>query len=474
MYKPIRRGVAGIGRSRQRGFIINPYAFGGSAPSSNVALAHFFGGASNLTVPAPDEISANGYWSLSGGATWGAFGGGLSPPYAGVGIGDCGGSAAGKSIVSAGFTQSELNLGAGDFTIDFWIRYEALPIGLTVFRYYDGGGQCPWAWNINTGGQIKFWASGNGTSYDLINGQNVHIASTGVWYHYAATRSGSDVRLFVDGALVATVNIGSAALYSPTTQIGLGSASTRHYISEFRIKKSAEWTASFTVPATKYSNGYTEQVPTSGQIFSLLHFDGINGSTTITESAPSTTLSWSATSPAVISTAQSKFGGASLNATGAGGKVSAAYDAAMILGSSDWTIAAWAYPTTTDQGFIFDWRSTYGQIIQAFSSQWQFLASTSGSSYEVNIVSEVADWVLNSWNHVAMCRRGNVIRAYLNGKWIGSRYVSGSMHSPGSPYYVGGYASAFWFRGHTDEFVVLKGCGQWATDATFTPPSAPY
>jgi hypothetical protein len=466
---------------RQRGFILNPYAFGGGGGSppppppptggTVTALAHFFGGTQTISLDAPDEISAAGYWLRSGGTTWGNQVG-VSPPFAGAGIADCGGSASGKWFESAGFTSTELNLGNGDFCIDFWIRYEQLLNTLLVFR---GNPFYSWVWTMSGAGQVEFNATSTGASYDIVNSQPIHTPTVGVWYHYACTREGPNLRLFVNGALIATINIGTVSLWNSGGQIFLGQSITRHYISEFRLVKGAAiWTAAFTPPSTRYSNGRTEQTPADSQIFSLLKFNGASGSTTITDSALTPALTWTATAPAVVSTAQSKFGGSSLNPTGTDGKVTAPYNAAMVLGANDWTITAWAYPTATDQGFVFDWRSSFGFIIQTFSSIWQFLASTSGAAYEVNITSEVADWAPNAWNHLMMTRRGDVVRAYLNGKWIGSRRFTGTAFNPGVQYIVGGLASAFWFRGFVDEFAVIKGAGQWAHDTTAAVPTTAY
>lgn len=51
--------------------------------------------------------------------------------------------------------------------------------------------------------------------------------------------------------------------------------------------------------------------PYAASVISLLHFDGSNGSTTFTDQVPSR--SWGASGGSAISTAQSKFGGSSLN-----------------------------------------------------------------------------------------------------------------------------------------------------------------
>jgi hypothetical protein len=74
----------------------------------------------------------------------------------------------------------------------------------------------------------------------------------------------------------------------------------------------------------------------------LLHGDGTNGSTTITDSSltPKTV---TAVGNAQISTAQSKFGGASILLDGSGDYLDVGSNSAFGYGLSDFTIETWVY-----------------------------------------------------------------------------------------------------------------------------------
>jgi len=171
------------------------------------------------------------------------------------------GNASGKFDGSGDYVQitsaTALELGAGDFTIE-------------LFYYHDGGNQqyaglvgkgavsstASDAWTLEFGGSgLIFvpWAQSTQTVTCVEPSQDV-------WHHVAVTRSGSTLRLFVDGVqessntvsfTVATNNSGPVVIgggaYAPTTRSFSG------YIDELRITKGvARYTANFTAPTAPF------------------------------------------------------------------------------------------------------------------------------------------------------------------------------------------------------------------------------
>jgi hypothetical protein len=94
--------------------------------------------------------------------------------------------------------------------------------------------------------------------------------------------------------------------------------------------------------------------PQFGSVSLLLHGDGANGSTTITDSSRLTN-TVTAVGDAQISTAQSKFGGASIAFDGSGDYLTISSSSALSIGSGDYTVEFWirwtALPET--QGMLF-------------------------------------------------------------------------------------------------------------------------
>lgn len=85
--------------------------------------------------------------------------------------------------------------------------------------------------------------------------------STGVFYHVAVSRSGTDLRVFINGTQLGSTITNSTDL-STTTGVwignwaGVGTESLHGQQDEFRISDVARWTSDFTAPTAAY-NGAT-------------------------------------------------------------------------------------------------------------------------------------------------------------------------------------------------------------------------
>lgn len=161
--------------------------------------------------------------------------------------------------------------GTGDFTIEFW-AYSGDVSGSTQRGHLQtsttAGG---FSTSYNTG--ITFFqganaalgvlngglavALGTGGSYSVVGGSSVLIANQ--WQHIALTRSGSSVRLFVDGTQVGSTLTYTSSIDATNMVIG-GYYQTSYflylgYIDDFRITKGyARYTANFTPPDAAFPN----------------------------------------------------------------------------------------------------------------------------------------------------------------------------------------------------------------------------
>lgn len=150
--------------------------------------------------------------------------------------------------------SADFGFGAGDFTIDFWLRPNLLA---TIQALYDarpsgGGGIYP-----------DLFIDASNKVYFVVNGV-IRITSTtavalATWYHIALARSGTSTKLFMNGAQ-------EGATYSDSNNylIGAGAPSIgasqplsfmfNGWIDELRVSKGiARWTANFTPPASRYN-----------------------------------------------------------------------------------------------------------------------------------------------------------------------------------------------------------------------------
>lgn len=146
--------------------------------------------------------------------------------------------------------HADLDFGTGDFTIDLWVRFTSLGIGRGIFHRDNGGGNgYQLIWSSSAGGTLAFQAGGA----SLATG--TWSPSTDTWYHVAVCRSGTSLRLFVDGTQVGSTATDSTSLaYTSDLVIGSGDSGRdlEGYIDEFRLMNGyARFTANFTAPTAE-------------------------------------------------------------------------------------------------------------------------------------------------------------------------------------------------------------------------------
>jgi hypothetical protein len=221
--------------------------------------------------------------------------------------------------------------------------------------------------------------------------------------------------------------------------------------------------------------------PDFANVSLLLHGDGTNGSTTIVDSSPSPK-TVTAFGDAQISTAQSRFGGASIVFDGSGDYLSATPDADYAVGTGDFTVEAWIYPTSFPITYntVAATRGLAGNI-NAWSwsvkDDGTLMVYTSNFAYQGTDTGAVA---LNTWSHVALVRSGTSLQVYVDGVanratpatvandftdetlWIGTTGgVATGGGSGGDP-----------FTGYIDDLRITKGVARYTSN--FTPPTAPF
>lgn len=216
----------------------------------------------------------------------------------------------------------------------------------------------------------------------------------------------------------------------------------------------------------------------------LLLCNGSNGSTTFTDSSASAR-TVTGFGSAQISTARSKFGGASISFDGNGDYLTVPHSTDFDFGSGDWTIELWYYRAPFGNRL----QRILGKRLPSGGFQGPFLLQTDTNNNPTATFRNAAgtaftitgdDFVLeNNWHHLVIERSGNVFRLYLDGVPQGSVTFSGAVYANTEPLCIGndiaGLASsttaATGLLGNIDDLRITKGEALY-NGSTFTPPTA--
>ena len=399
----------------------------------------------------------------------------------------------------------DLNFQKNDFTIEAWVYFDALSTSNRHTLISNGVSSFTTGW-------IKFAAADLGaayypqvTAYDYSSGGSPMMTSStavsnNTWYHIAWVRNGTNHYLYLDGTQVAS-NTDSTArginvnMNLSGTQIGRygfdngtppSATYMDGYIDEMRISNVARYTAAFTPSTTAFT-------PDGNTLF-LSHFEGANASTTILDSGGRSQKGITAVNNAQISTAQSKFGGASALFDGTNDYLTLGANSItddLALTSNYWTVEYWARITShigAFQNTVAIWNDQTGVgNVYYFSTNmyngtnkmgFQYIYGTNSDSGSLTFGSTLATGV---WQHHAFVRNGNTLTAYLDGVSQGTHDMTGrtiditGYNNSGAnsvPVNIGAASTgAGSFNGYLDEIRISKVARY---TAAFTPSTTPF
>lgn len=210
-------------------------------------------------------------------------------------------------------------------------------------------------------------------------------------------------------------------------------------------------------------------------VTALLHVDGSNGSTTITDSALSSPPTWTATSGAALDTSQSKFGASSCLFDGSNDYVVGNGGAPFGFGTGDFAIDFWVrFNSLTGTQNLYDGRpgsnGAYPLIQKDVTTHFLSYIANGGTQ-----ITGTTALTTGAWHHVALTRTGTSTRLFLNGVQEGSTYSDSTNYANpvGSYPNIGRqYNNTTFLNGWLDEVRISKGAARWTT--TFTPPTGAY
>jgi hypothetical protein len=372
-----------------------------------------------------------------------------------------GGSAyfAGSDVLSAAVTSGITITGSTDFCIEGWIyptNISAVDGGIFQAGLSNGA----LAFRHNTNGTLRVLASSVAADLDT-----TATISENAWQHVAATRSGSTLRIFINGVEEAsTTNSRDYADVSSSDELIIAGRyySSAYqdefygYISDFRfVVGDAVYTTDFTPPTSPLTAVTNTETLLNFQDSTIYDYSGINNIDTIGD--------------AQIDTAVKKYGTGSIEFDGSGDYLDIPGSEELNFGSGDFTMEFWLNLNSSGLQAITDPRNSDNDnaLLVWINSSGQVYYYTGGSQRIVGTT------VLNTgqWYHVALVKNSGTTTLYLDGTSEGSFSDSLTYIKP-TTFRIGQrFASTpYNLDGYLDEFRITKGVARYTTN--FTPPTA--
>ena len=319
---------------------------------------------------------------------------------------------------------SSINFGTSDFTIELYVNMANTGTFSAFLRPDDTGTFPEFGYDWSTG-ELKFQAR---------DGAIASIATSftpNAWRHVAVSRSGTSLRLFVNGTQVGSTVTNSTNFGSPSNAIRIagssfsGTHSVNGYISNFRvIKGTALYTTTFTpstVPLAPIAN--TSLLTLQSNRF----VDEGPNNLTITRAGDASIQPFS---PFVSGLLTSNSHSVYFDGTGDYLTYSPGSTLSSI-GTGPLTIEAWVYYTGNHSGFhdIFITSSSMGMLLDAGKLRFYGFSATAAAT---NLVQ-------NTWVHVAVVRQSSNVFGFIGGTKVLD--TTTNVGFSGSTGYIGSWTS---------------------------------
>ena len=359
--------------------------------------------------------------------------------------------------------------GTGDFTVEFWFSaasYRTSGSFYDCFLALGNFANSPY-FRINQDGRLTAGITATNEYY------TTSTVTLNRWTHFAVTRQGSTVRLFVNGVLETTQTNSTNLLNTTDVTVGTSAWQAANetftgYLSNVRVVKgTAVYTSTFTpstTPLTAITNtslltcAYNRFRDASTNNFTITR----NGDVKVTNFAPF------APSAAYSTTTN----GGSAYFDGTGDWLDAPNNAAFGFGTGDYTVEFWLYLNTlppSSKYTIVDFRPTESATPHTiYVASSGYLGFYNGSA---DVTSSSAPMTASTWTHIAYSRSSGTLRIYVNGVQAYSAANTVDYQSS-RPCRVGaGIGGIEGVPGYISNFRVVKGTAVYTS--AFTPPTSP-
>lgn len=324
--------------------------------------------------------------------------------------------------------SADMEFGAGNLTVEAWVKSTAGNAYCTIMTRPAASSFASGAWTLffnngNSAGLLTLYVANYSTGGPLIAASTGKV-NDGAWHHVAWTRNGNIHTLWFDGVAVGTATwAGTIADIAQPLRIGTDpNFAGRDFVGSMDNVRVTVGVARYVAPFSvanndPYWNSTILNMPLSD----------------LTTDLKGTTVTSSGTVTALSTQHKAQY-------------PSAAYfdDGLLVLPSgatfepagSDLTIEFWYYTDSAARQWFFAASSDFwmgldlngvgagmlGMWASSNGTSWDLLgADTGGNGRGITAMT------LGKWNHIAMCRSGNVWSTYINGVLDKTVTVAGSV-----------------------------------------------
>ena len=351
-----------------------------------------------------------------------------------------------------------------DFTISAWINMNQLPVSGYLYQVV--------AWGDETAGKrrsLGIWNGGSGDpkvyfsgAYSAANFGGSTSVSANQWYHVCVTRSGSTVKVYLNGSIDGTGTVTLNSYTGTTGRIGTSGVAQEFFdgtIDQVRIFKKA-------LSQNEIDTLYAETACVYTSTTDIVDYQGTNVAYyKLDNSAEDETGSYDGTETDITY----EFGRYGQAAVFNGSSSKIVIPASnSIAQQNNYTFSAWFKTDTLgvmQTIYAFNSPSTYQSAIFIHSNGTNNIRIFSAGS---NYYSSNNIYTNNQWYHIAVTKSStNGIVAYLDGVSIINEptATANNIQSSGGDNRIGGYKTStesLWFDGSIDQVRIFDS----ALDAT--------
>jgi len=387
-------------------------------------------------------------------------------------------------------SNAVFQFGAGNFTIECWFydtgTSDSYPGLISSANGWQAGST---ALRFNNLANRKFGFFHNPTGDPIFSSTNTFVSYQ--WHHVAVARSGTSLKMFVNGVLEGAATVSASISLDTTTGVFIGSgfdasSKIKGYISDVRIVKgTAVYTDNFTPPTAPLQLAANSAIyPNTANVnvtFAAANTSLLMNFTDAAITDATTLVTLETSGDAKISTANSKFGGSSMYFDGTGDYLNMPSSPSTNFAGVDWTIETWVYissnPAQDSTNFIQSQTGTNNWI--AYLGIGLNTARTIVCSINAVGYTTTQTISLNTWAHLALVRSGGVVKLYINGTAssisVTSDIVNSSLsfwigkvdNSPGGGSYI------YSHNGFLSDLRITKGIARYTSNVTLSANAAP-